>query len=1002
MHEEKKIPENHLVSTKSHKPSGEPSVAPESHFLAGPKSMCHLGGDLLEVPRLCLAVTGVLLGLLAPLVAQPGPSTGVELSDPGEEAVQEQNSPDRPTVVDPFELFAASGHDEAFLDHGPDGLTVTLWGNASISYEWKGDLVRVFADCIVADASYEKEANEVHAADDPEDTTARDPAEGAAEETEDEAGLRLKPLSFYAEGHVRLQAKDLILATDAFFFDYTRERGVAVRVNGRGTMPSVDRLQAIFSRDNLTLTGRRQFDGDTTMGDNVSPFEPEEEQTSSRREEDGVDRALPLGQRARRQALQVAFRAELLRVVDVHSFVGEDIVISSCEYGVPHFGLHSGSMLITRAGGQEKGAAPGAGGEHDHETHAGGESPVATSSPEGPGETDESPGSHFTIDPQDSWFEFDGLSLLPFPLGYWDTRWLEFNPIRNVAYSSSSKYGDRIEVELNLNWILKQFPESNYKPLDDFLSDSRLDVITDQMSKRGFGHGVQGEYGSHPRKWKAQDIDVNSWDFLDHHGRSLFYGLEDHGEDRTAPIGSPIPDEERHWGTVLHRQRLPYLGVLDVEYSEQSDPNFLREFFPYTQTEKEQESLFYLRRHFGDNVAATGLYKYRTNDFETTRERVPEGKLFVMEQPVFNSGVYTGLNLQAANLRLRPGTTGAEASRDYGRLDLMNEWSYPFGIQDYVRFRPFFAFRFSAYEQGLDPTDTSIQREAFLGGVSASQEWSRVFRTTREGWMRRLFGIRALKHAVVPQLTYSNLWDNDVDSSRLYPFDTVDTVAEQEAVSLSIRNILWARGGRQVRARKSEEGEKQEIGSGRPTRIVRPTRAILDADARFTWFPQPERHNMGDRGSLVDLDVSFAPSRYLLFRSRDFFDPNQDMDLELTDNSVTVRPIPEVLSFTVGERFRAGDSEFIYGRSGVKLSRKYYLEAFGGMDLEIEERTDIEVRLVRFMHRFAVECSYSFDRGEDDNHTVSFNLYPVELFEDFWSRRRYDGVDRLNYRPGQY
>ena len=83
-----------------------------------------------------------------------------------------------------------------------------------------------------------------------------------------------------------------------------------------------------------------------------------------------------------------------------------------------------------------------------------------------------------------------------------------------------------------------------------------------------------------------------------------------------------FPDPNRSFDSVSHRQGIPYLGTLDVEYSESSDPNFLGEYLESIEKlEKEQESLFYLRRNFTDNTAATFLYKYRTDDFRSEVER---------------------------------------------------------------------------------------------------------------------------------------------------------------------------------------------------------------------------------------------------------------------------------------------------------------------------------------------------------------------------------------------
>lgn len=221
-------------------------------------------------------------------------------------------------------------------------------------------------------------------------------------------------------------------------------------------------------------------------------------------------------------------------------------------------------------------------------------------------------------------------------------------------------------------------------------------------------------------------------------------------------------------------------------------------------------------------------------------------------------------------------------------------------------------------------------------------------------------------------------------------------------MGFSIRNVLWARSVDRAALQRALEREgwgqwesaKRDRGELVP--LPTTTRAILDAEVSMAWFPQPARDNSGDRYSLADFDVGFYPFRYFSMRSRNFFDPNEGFEYNLTDNSISVEPLPRVLRFTVGERFRPDVSEFLYGQVAVELGRRYSLEAYYGWDLDDSDRTDVEVRLIRFMHRFALETSYSFDAGERDNHTVSFNFYPVEIFDSFWERRgRFDYDTRL-------
>ena len=267
--------------------------------------------------------------------------------------------------------------------------------------------------------------------------------------------------------------------------------------------------------------------------------------------------------------------------------------------------------------------------------------------------------------------------------------------------------------------------------------------------------------------------------------------------------------------------------------------------------------------------------------------------------------------------------------------------------------------------------------------------------------MHRWFDIKALKHSIIPKVTYTNIYENSVDPTRLFQVDEVDAVDLSETVDLSVRNILWARGpGRKKDSRsirdkekKKQQGDSKNAQAGslekrsRLKWVETTSHALLDAEATMRLFTQTHRDNMSDRFSELDLDLSFYPLKYLALRTRNFLDPNRNLEHLLNDNSVTVQALPDKLFFSLGQRARRRRTEFYYARVGLQISQKYFVDSYYGFDPGERQHNDLEVRLVRFFHRFAVEMSYAYDAGEDDNHTVSFNLYPVELLDNDWDKR---------------
>lgn len=860
----------------------------------------------------------------------------------------------------------------AIHDEKTGALHAHLYGDAWIRAAFKDEIVKVFADRILVLAEIkEKPKGE---SDD------KDKAKKESEDDRLKSKLEgIEPVSFYAEGNVRIEGDGVSIEADAFFHDHKKGRGLAVRAKGKARLDALDRLKHLLNNSSLELLGQNFGEG-PTMGPKPQPggsLTPKQPSDAPRE----VERSLPLTNIQDRKAIQLAFRAEFLRMLDLDHFSSEALSISSCDYGEPHFGVLFDGFKLKKVEREPKNKSTEA--EENSKTIF------------------RKKKDHYTLDPEGGRLHIFSVPLIPFPIGYWNTEWLDIdaNPIRDIGFSNSSKFGHRLDIAWNLNWFLELLPGSDQPAIDDLLDDSRLDILTDYLSNRGFGHGAQGVYGDHPREWLPHKLSLTDWSY---YGRSYYYRIDDFGGDRTAPEGSPDVDDVRDWANVLHRQRIPYLGVLDVEYSERRDQNFLNEFFPETRTEKEQESLFYLRRNFGDNAALTGLYKYRSDEFETVRERLPQFEFKWLEQPVFNSGLYTTLDTQAAHLRFRPGDDVVANSRRYGRLDALNEWSYPIHFGDVLHLRPFASGRVTFYETGQDTSEHSLSRESLLAGTSASQQWSRVFHT-RGSLLDEWFGLTALKHDIIPKVTYANRFESTLNPNQVFQFDEVDRVDNLEVVELSLRNILWGRTRSSIARsdalawHRDRKDARNQRGRRQLKTIPTVTRSVVDAEVSTVWYPRPSRDNNGDRYSLVDFDVTVYPSQHFYVRSRNFFDPNDSWDYALTDNSATFEPFLGLFRLTVGERFRPGVSEFIYSRLALYLSRKYLLEGYYGYDLSNTDRTDAEVRLVRFTECLAWEISYSFDAGERDNHTVTFNLYPVELFRDDWDRRGSSSLDSRRY-----
>lgn len=642
------------------------------------------------------------------------------------------------------------------------------------------------------------------------------------------------------------------------------------------------------------------------------------------------------------ETIPFTLAAAWLETDDFRHFTGEDVHATTCDYEVPQFSI----------GGETADVAPV--------------------------ECDEC--SDFIVELGDARFELGGDTFLPLPLSRWDTRWNEYFPIRDVHLGHSGKFGFFGGVDWNLNFLLDQLPGTDAEPIRRVLDRSRLSYETTFFADRGFGHGPKGLYGTDPRSWLPWPLAQRE---LEWYGESRYFTIRDHGEDGSSR--QPFGDPDRWWADVNHRQVIPYVGTLDVEYSERSDPNFLREYFEAIEKrEKEQESLFYLRRNFADAIAATALYKYRSDDFETVVERTPEAKLLVLEQPLFETGIYTDLTAQAAYLAVRPADALGLASRRFGRLDAASQWSYPVHVlHPWLDLRPFALARYTWYDELLDPSAGDEDRLSLGAGITVSQEWSRAFDVS-ESVLDRWFDIERLKHVVVPSVTYVNRFTNDLDPTLTIGIDEVDTVDFVESVAVSLRQSILSR------FRTDEPGaEYAPVLRNRPGELFVPeeeVRSLLDSEASIVFFPRSDRDNEGDLTSLLLLDNSVYPGRYWSLRAWIAANVEQGFRVDRTDVSTSVELVPGFFTVSVGDRFTRRPSltreeaHFIYGLTDLRLGEKWRIQNYVAHDFGEGRTAELSVALVRMLPcRFGLVLEYSVDPGEDWNQSFSINFGPLGL-----------------------
>lgn len=828
-------------------------------------------------------------------------------------------------------------------------------GHVAWSYTYEGATVELQADRLWVEVRLPEET-----LSDGPFRRAKSPSEGAGPK-ERKTGFgdldfsKLRDFRLLAEGNVRVEVKgrDTFFEAASFFYENLTGRGVARNVRLRTTYAAA----------------RGVFD----LAASKSYVPPRTDWT---------------GERPSYREAPLAVKADLLRTKGFEWFGGEGVEISTCDYGVPHYAVAAGEVEVQQVAPDVPpgvAAAKPLPGISRQEERPG--SPVEAIEELAPAFATVREGGEreYVIDVESAWVKLYDHRIVPLPLRRWDTRWQTHLPLRSADFGRSSQFGFFGGVDWNVNYFVRALRPERVLPISFASENARLGFETTYLERRGFGWGPSALYGTDPIRWEPWQLQLNAWT---NYGEAQYWAIHDRGdEDRST--GNPIPDEDRYWGHVWHRQSVPYLGLIDLEVSKLSDRAFLSEYFEsVAKNEKEPETFAYLRRNLFDNLALTGLYEVRANDFQSVTERRPEGKLLVLQQPIFSTGFYTTAALRAAYLQRLEDDALSLPVRDYGRIDFSNEWSYPFGLPPFIQLRPFAFLDYTFYGEIADRARGSEDRTAFGAGVALSQEWSRLYHFEPGSLPRDLLGLSTIRHSIVPEIAYWNLFSRSLRPEEVIAVDEVDTVDLEQFVALTLRNEILTRDPLPERRTPVLPVLKNRDLPLQASAFR--TRALLQSSVSFLVYPNADRDNGGDATSLVIFDNTIYPTRRLYVRGWLELDPEESMRPERVDASFGYEAIPGRLWFTAGDRFTRDRSQFVYGALSFAITEKWNVDAYYAHDFETKKGVEYAFSLSRIFHRFVLSIDCSIDVGEDRNKSVYLKIMPIEL----WRPARHRGIRR--------
>jgi hypothetical protein len=587
----------------------------------------------------------------------------------------------------------------------------------------------------------------------------------------------------------------------------------------------------------------------------------------------------------------------------------DDVRLSSCPYGVPHYHLsmnHATLQGKEMVGDKKLGFDPTA----------------------------------WNFDFDELVPEFSGIPFFYLP-GLSVGPWLMNFPFRAVHYGHSSLFGNLVYLDFGSRIRLMD-DQGKLKQWGD------VDLKVDWRETRGMATGVDFTY---------------KWD--NYSGRLDSYYLHDHGripgsafEDSLPPLTNP--DRGRvHW---FHRQDLDEHWRYELEAYYLSDRSLLQEFFPTEFKElKEPESAIYVRWMDG-NMSAYALGRFRLNGFQTEDEYLPRLDFNLLSEPILGGlfdNLYLTERIDVVDIRhLYDNALGLPDVATW-RADLVTELALPLDFR-YFQVAPFIQDRFTFYESDL--MGEARERNLLTAGARLITQ---VHATHPEVYWERV-GIRGLRHVVELEVRYANTFSSNVNPADLFPFEPVDSLGRFEELSFEIRQRLLTKDskGRPFEFLNFMLGMEYYPSAARDT-----TGANVNNEVPpFNWIPVlalPFTGNYPRRlWSNLYYEFSFHPRDFFAVNLAGEYNPVTRSE-EVRELTVTFTPF-ESFTGSVGQELIQGVANaFTVGLTWA-MTPKWSISLVSVFDFKDGGYLSQELVVARDFHDFSIEAGYERDmtRGE--------------------------------------
>ena len=481
--------------------------------------------------------------------------------------------------------------------------------------------------------------------------------------------------------------------------------------------------------------------------------------------------------------------------------------------------------------------------------------------------------------------------------------------------------------------------------------DSKGHVHLDYREKKGLAEGVDYSYN-------AKELGS---------GMAKFYYTHENDDLAIDRDGSP---DDRWRIQYRHNIDLPENSALTIELNKLSDRDFIKDYLYREFEENPNPDNYILFETKKPNYIFTLLARKRMDDFFTVTERLPEAKLAVNNQKLWNTNFYYQSENSMTNFVKRYDKEVNASPEESLRMDNFHRLSYVTKLFNFLYASPFAATRQTFYSRNRWK-ETGRLRSIYEGGVDLSAKFYRIFDANSD-----LFGLdlHKIRHIITPSAAYLHRHQPTIAPENLHQFDEIDGIVHHNGFNLSLENKLQT---------------KRPVGEEMKT--VDLARFIVSSDYTFRLKKKSlEPQGVGRFGD-INFKLEIWPYTWLTFNSDITLD-HKDYNIKTANMDFYV-DMGKKLTFGVGHRYEstqdATTSQFT-GELFYNINDEWKFKTYQRFELANFKWEEHQYTIMKDLHSWLAELSFDI-RGDDYTTWLVFRLkafpkIPIGLFETTYSR----------------